>query len=94
MMNHITITATEAMRTFSDLLSKVHYQGKTFEIKRGREIIATIGPAYPLSKGIPISELNTFFENLPSLEKDDVKLFEKTLHDIRKKSKSVDNPWD
>lgn len=88
-----TITATEAMRTFSDLLNKVHYQGKTFEIKRGKEIIATIGPATPLGKGVAISELNDFFAALPSLEKEDAIQFKKTLRDIRSKMKPRGNPW-
>lgn len=92
-MHHNTITATVAIRTFSDLLNKVHYQGKTFEIKRGREIIARICPAQPTEKGLLASELNEFFTRLPSLEKEDAAKFKKTIREIRSMKPEKD-PWD
>jgi hypothetical protein len=88
------ITATEATRSFSDLLNQVCYQGKTFDIKRGREIIAKITPAFPTSKGITVTSLNDFFDNLPSLDHEDASHFQKTLAEVRAKSKKEKNPWD
>lgn len=88
------VTATEAARSFSNLLNQVSYQGKTFEIKRGREIIARITPVLSPAKGFPISSLNEFFSNLPALDNEDIKDFEKTITQIRSKTKKEKNPWD
>lgn len=92
MSRHI-VTATKAMRNFSDLLNQVCYKGTIFDIQRGRTIIARITPALPASKGITITALNDFFEKLPSLDKDDAKQFQKTMDEVRTKSKKERNPW-
>lgn len=73
---------TQAIRIFSDLLNQVRYQGKSFEIKRGREIIAKITPASSV-RGVSISELNNFFNQLPLLDRNDVEDFDKVLKDVR-----------
>lgn len=41
------ITATEAARSFSDLLNRVRYRGEAFEVMRGREIVARLVPPGP-----------------------------------------------
>ena len=41
-----SINATEAAKNFSHILNQVRYQGKSFEVKRGRETVARIVPAY------------------------------------------------
>lgn len=41
------ITATEAARSFSDLLNRVRYRGEAFEVMRGREIVACLVPPGP-----------------------------------------------
>lgn len=89
-----TITATEATRMFSDLLNKVHYQGKTYEIKRGRDVIAKIGPAQTAGKGFAVSELNAFFANLPALDEEERVQLKKTLKEVRSKIKAEKDPWD
>lgn len=87
------LTATEAIRTFSDLLNQVRYQGKSFEIKRGKEVIATLAPVV-VQKGLKISDLNEFFQELPSLDEDDLLDFEKTLKDIRSAANAGIDSWD
>lgn len=57
MPSHI-ITATEASRSLSNILNKVHYQGESYEIKRGKEVIAKIVPAIPKKHSMKVSELN------------------------------------
>lgn len=84
-----SVTATQAIRTFSDLLNQVRYQGKSFEIKRGREIIAKITPVSSVT-GIRISELNYLFHQLPSLDHNDVEDFDKVLKEIRSVSGETD----
>lgn len=42
-MTH-TLTATEAARSFSELLNRARYQGESFVIVRGREEVARLVP--------------------------------------------------
>jgi antitoxin (DNA-binding transcriptional repressor) of toxin-antitoxin stability system len=41
------LSATNAARNFSDLINRVRYQGASFEIERGNEVIARIIPTTP-----------------------------------------------
>lgn len=41
------ISATEAARSFSDLVNRVRYKGETFVVERGGEPVCTISPAAP-----------------------------------------------
>ncbi len=92
MTAHNIITATKATRTFSNLLNQVCYQGKTFDIKRGKEIIATLTPATP-TNSTKIKSLNAIFKNLPALDEKDFADFNKILKESRK-LKQDENPWD
>lgn len=38
------VTATEAARQFSDLMTRVKYQGQSFDVIRGSENVARIVP--------------------------------------------------
>lgn len=94
-MRSHTISATEANRSFSELLNRVYYQGLTFEVKRGREIIAKISPCTTSSKHtIKVRELNVFLETIPKLDPEDSKEFEKELIKHRKSKKAEKNKWD
>jgi antitoxin (DNA-binding transcriptional repressor) of toxin-antitoxin stability system len=42
------VTATEAARNLGDLLARVRYRGESFLIRRGKVVVAQLGPA-PLS---------------------------------------------
>lgn len=91
-MSATIISATEANRSFSDVLNKVYYQGKTFEIKRGGEIIARVTPSNKAA--CTTKNLKTLFANLPNLDAEDNKSFENDLKTIRKNSKLGKNKWD
>lgn len=41
------ISATEASRSFSDLLNRVRYRGESFLVERGGEVVCRISPAAP-----------------------------------------------
>ena len=43
-IKEIVITATEASRSFSEVISRVAYSGETFVIKKGNRIMARIAP--------------------------------------------------
>ena len=88
------ISATEASRSFSTILNKVHFQGEHYEIKRGKEIIAKIVPADSKKSVLKISELKNFFKKLPLLEEEDRKDFEKDIDQIREQNKFEDQSWD
>jgi len=90
-MDTKVITSTEAARSFSEILNIVRYQGKSFDIKRGKDIIARIVPPAPFLKA---SELKDFFDNLPTMSDKDREAFAKDITDIRKSLKSEDNPWE
>lgn len=93
-MQYHVISATEASRSLSSILNKVHYQGQSFEIKRGREVIAKIIPAESHKKILKISELATLFQNLPSLELEDSQSFENDLKNIRTQLPAEKGSWD
>jgi hypothetical protein len=44
------ITATEAIRSFSDIMNKVYYQHQSFDVKKGKVIVARIIPYNHSSK--------------------------------------------
>jgi antitoxin (DNA-binding transcriptional repressor) of toxin-antitoxin stability system len=87
------ISATNAARNFSDLINRVRYQGTSFEIERGNEVIARIVPA-----GTPvilkITELNEQWTRLPRLDPEDAVLFEEDLKDIHQNASLPDAVWD
>ncbi len=60
MSNHI-VSATEASRTLSNILNKVHYQGEHYEIKQGKNIIAQIIPVAYKKASMKVNKLNKFF---------------------------------
>lgn len=94
MSTHI-VSATEASRTFSIILNKVHYQGEIYEIKRGKEVIAKISPAEsPKKSKMNLNELKVFLSRVPHLEKNDQFAFEKDVLLIRNQMKPEDSSWD
>lgn len=79
------ISATEASRSLSNILNKVHYQGETYEIKRGKVIIAKIIPAESKRSVLKVSHLNYLFKHLPHLEPKDQQAFENDIEQILQK---------
>jgi antitoxin (DNA-binding transcriptional repressor) of toxin-antitoxin stability system len=87
------VSATEAARTFSELINKVRYLGETIEIQRGRDIVARLVPPGP-PKIISMSEMNDFFSSLPHLDSDDGDAFAADLAKIRQEPLSPGDPWE
>jgi antitoxin (DNA-binding transcriptional repressor) of toxin-antitoxin stability system len=86
------INATQAARHFSDLLNRVAYQGASFELTRGGCRIARLVPAGP-PKRVEVSELNSIFAGIPSLE-DDAESFERDIADTQDALVPDGDPWD
>jgi antitoxin (DNA-binding transcriptional repressor) of toxin-antitoxin stability system len=87
------ISATNAARNFSDLINRVRYQGASFEIERGNEVIARIIPAAPAST-LSIADLDKQWAQLPRLDLEDAELFEANIHEIRQNATLPESLWD
>ena len=57
------VTATEAARSFSDLLNRVCYGGETFDVIRGGKIVARL-VAPPSRRRITVRDLLGLFSRL------------------------------
>ena len=87
------ISATEAARRLSDILSRVRYRGERFEIVRGREIVAVIGPASG-GRSVPLRDLDHVFETLPRLSPEEVDGFLADVEAIRREAGLPAPKWD
>ena len=76
------ITVTEMMRSFSDIVSQVYYQDKSFDIKKGANIVARLVPSRQ-KRGIAIKDLEKLLANGPHLDKDDIDDFEEAMNEAR-----------
>jgi prevent-host-death family protein len=73
-----TIKATDAVRTFSEILNSVKYQGESYTIVRGGKPAAALVPVKTAPVRKTLKELRTVLHTLPRLGKD----AESFLHDI------------
>ena len=87
------ISATDAARNFSDLLNRVRYQGKSFEVARGSEVVAKIVPATP-PQTVKVADLERLLAGLPSLDPEDAAQLEKDLEVIRREARVPEPKWD
>jgi len=87
------VSATEAARKLSDLLNRVRYQGASFEIARGKEVVARIVPAAP-PRAVKVAELDELLANLPRLPPTDSAQFEKDVEKVRRDASLPEPRWD
>lgn len=87
------ISATEAARNLSDILNRVRYQGASFEIARGNEVVARIVPATP-PRTVKVADLDKLFASLPKLGLEDAERFEEDLRSIRREATLPESKWD
>jgi prevent-host-death family protein len=64
------ISATDAVREFSELLNRVKFKGECYIIERSGKPVARIEPTDPLPKTTTCSELARLLGELPSLGKE------------------------
>jgi antitoxin (DNA-binding transcriptional repressor) of toxin-antitoxin stability system len=90
-----TVSATEAVRKFSEILSSIKYKGDHYTILRGKKPVALISPAETSPKIIRLGELKELIKKLPQLG-DDAKRFKKDLKTIIKLQPSMPekNKWE
>lgn len=65
------ITATEAVRHFSELLNNIKYRGDRFTIIRGGKAAAALVPAEEAVPERQLGELGGIFKTLPRLDPGD-----------------------
>jgi len=58
------VSATEAVRTFSDLLNRIRYRGEEFVVERGGEAICRMLPAAPPNP-LSLKELASLLREIP-----------------------------
>ena len=83
------ISATEAARTFSSLLSRVRYGGESFVVVRNGEVMCRIEPAGPASR-VTVNDLLAFLERAPARDEQ----FSNDLESAqRRQPKMPRSPW-
>ena len=84
------ISATEASRTFSDVVSRVKYRGEEFLVEKGGEPVCHIEPVGP--RGCTGAELLQLIDNLPSPDPD----YAPAIRNIVRKQPKVPrtSPWE
>ena len=86
------VSATEAARRLGDLLARVRYRGETFLIRRGRAIVARLGPADTV--GVSGAEAARIWERHSRLGAKEAAAFERDLRAVRKTARqAVKSPW-
>lgn len=76
-----TVSATEAVRKFSEILNSIKYRGNHYTILRGGKPVASISPVESSLKERTLGELKELLKKLPRLG-DEAERFEKDLKEI------------
>lgn len=89
-----SITATDAVRRFSDLLNTIKFKGVRYTIVRAGKPVATLGPATSSAHHTTLGELQELLSKLPRLG-DEAHAFEQDLKDIAKAQPALPKgrPW-
>jgi len=61
------ISATDAARSFAEMINRVRYQGEHYEVIRNGEPVARIVPTIP-ARALTAAELSDMLRNLPPLD--------------------------
>jgi prevent-host-death family protein len=75
------VTATRAVREFSELLNEIRYRSKSYIVERNGKPIARLVPAGNLNEGKQLKDLKSLLLSLPSCG-DDLETFEADLRKI------------
>lgn len=62
MITHLS--ATEAARTFSDILNRIRYRGEEFVVERGGEPVCRMLPAAPM-RGASLRDVAALLREIP-----------------------------
>jgi antitoxin (DNA-binding transcriptional repressor) of toxin-antitoxin stability system len=62
------ISATEAARSFSDVVARVRYRGEEFIVERGGEPVCKISPVGAGAAKTTIGDVLSLLDNLPAVD--------------------------
>jgi len=77
------ITATQAVRDFSELLNKIKFKGDRYIIERSGKPVARMEPVREAKKAKTLKELKSLLKELPRLD-EELDAFAADLEGIRK----------
>jgi antitoxin (DNA-binding transcriptional repressor) of toxin-antitoxin stability system len=81
------VSATEAVRKFSDLLNSIKYRGDRYTIIKGGKPVAFIGPLETSFKGKKMGDLKDLVERLPRLGREAEKFKEDLVQILKQQPK-------
>jgi len=90
-MAYKQITVTEAARNFSELVSRVHYQGGTTILVKGGKPMVKLSPASRPKTG---RDLAALWPKRPALDAEEAASFERDLNDSRRRLGPVVSKWE
>jgi antitoxin (DNA-binding transcriptional repressor) of toxin-antitoxin stability system len=83
------ISATQVVRTFSDILNRVHYRGEEFIVERGGEPICTLSPVkFSTCTGADLAAL------LHTLPKPDLAFWDAVEEATQQYAEMPKSPWE
>jgi len=83
------VSATEAVRTFSDLLNRIRYRGEEFVVERAGEPVCRMTPAAP-TKRLTLRDLSLLLREIP---KADAGYASDVRHAARSQGRPPRSPW-
>ncbi len=91
-MRDKTISATEAARSFSEVLNQVQYRDMSFSIERGKKVIARLVPP-ALPAGLPLADLNRLIAGLPRLGQAEASKWRAEVRTVRRARRPQARKW-
>jgi hypothetical protein len=91
-MRDKTISATEAARSFSEVLNQVQYRDMSFSIERGRKVVARLVPP-ALPAGLALAGLNRLFADLPHLGPEEASRWKAEVRTLRRSRQPQTRKW-
>jgi antitoxin (DNA-binding transcriptional repressor) of toxin-antitoxin stability system len=83
------VSATEAVRTFSDLLNRIRYRGEEFVVERAGEPVCRMMPA-ALPRSLTLKELASVLREIPEI---DARYAADVRHATRRQGRLPRSPW-
>ncbi len=91
-MSTNVLTVTEAVRHFSEYVSRVAYRHETFVLRKGNKAVAELRP---VPSGRRLGDLPSILRSVPHLSRADVATFAKDVDAAREAvaSDEMSDPW-
>ncbi len=88
-----TVSVTELLRNFSDLLNRVVYRGEHLVLTRGNRVVAELRP---VPVGRRLGDLPDVLASLPRLAPGDAEAFARDIDEARAELGTVEvqDPWE